>query len=354
MISIGKNTVSLEVSPQFDGVSKVIINVSEAEYYEAGTNTGRTLTLTTPWGTQKMAEDILAKLQGYAYQPYTASQALIDPAAELGDGLNASGIYGGIFSTKIKFGPQYAADIEAPEGKEINHEYPFISPAKREILRQAAKTAAQFKIQNDVIAAKVSETGGDNKSFGWSLTSDGFILASNGKTVFAADKDGIAIDGKITARSGFIGNGSKGFAITDRAIYNGVLSYDDVGHSGVYLGTDGIVLGKGKFKVDSSGNLYATSGTFTGTVYANRVQAGGSAGYISGSQVGGGTLTTGNFNGFASGGISNGYYAYDRLNDNAVANYIRVATLNPQAVIIDNVRYRLTVSNGGIVRAFRT
>ena len=81
-----------------------------------------------------------------------------------------------------------------------------------------------------------------------------------------------------------------------------------------------MALGGGKFRVDSSGNLYATSGTFTGNVYANQIQVGGDAGYIEGSQVGNNTITTANTNGYLNGGVANGYYAGDVFSGAAVAS----------------------------------
>jgi hypothetical protein len=52
----------------------------------------------------------------------------------------------------------------------------------------------------------VSETGGnDDKSFSWSLKSDGFALNSNDAPVFICDKGGITVNGNVTAAEGEIG-----------------------------------------------------------------------------------------------------------------------------------------------------
>lgn len=291
----------MDISPEFDGYSKVILNVTEDLVYEAGTDTGRVLELTNPWGSQKMANDILAKIKGYQYQPYTANGALLDPAAELGDGVTANGVYSGIFKQNITFGRLYSADIEAPQDEEIDHEYPYQTVTDRQVIRQFANVRSQFSVQANEIAARVTREGGDNRSFGWSLTEDGFILSSGSRKVFKATEDGIEVTGKITATSGYIGNGSSGFEITSNSIRNGVLSLSDTSHYGIYIGTDGICLGKGAFKVDSSGNLTASSGTFTGTVYAGNIQYGGSAGTFSGYGLTGGTVT-GGYGGAIGGG----------------------------------------------------
>ena len=65
--------------------SKVVLQVDEELSYTAGDDTGRTLTAANPFGTQQMAEDMLRRLKGSSYQPYSGTDALLDPAAELGD-----------------------------------------------------------------------------------------------------------------------------------------------------------------------------------------------------------------------------------------------------------------------------
>lgn len=150
------------------------------------------------------------------------------------------------------------------------------------------------------ITAKVSKSGGSSSSFAWTLTDSSWTLTSNGSTVLKATSAGIEVSGKITATSGYIGNGSSGFEIGNTYIRNGMTSLDDTAHNGVYIGTDGIALGAGKFKVtnagavtasnlsitggaisigsnfsvDSNGNLTANTGTFKGSVYAGNILSG--------------------------------------------------------------------------------
>lgn len=298
IVRIGNKVRSFESSPQFQGYTKVTVTVSEDISYSAGTDTGRTLSLHCPWGTQTMAENILKRMQGFQYQPYKATGAVIDPAAEIGDGVDVGNVYSGIYKMEMRFGRTPTADLGAPGEEEINTEYPRKTKTEREIARVRAEVKSEFKIQADQIAAKVSSTGGDGSSFGWTLTEDGFVLSSGGTDVLRVDKTGAEIRGKITATSGYIGNGNSGFTIGDRAIYNGVLSLQDSSHYGVYVGVDGIALGKGAFRVDAQGNLTASSGTFSGYVQAGRIQYGGDAGTLSG-----GALTKGSVLGGAGGAI---------------------------------------------------
>jgi len=68
------------------------------------------------------------------------------------------------------------------------------------------------------------------------------------------------IKGKVTATSGYIGNGSSGFTIGNTSMYNGISSMSGSG-TGVYIGTDGINLGY-NFRVTSGGVADITSARF--------------------------------------------------------------------------------------------
>lgn len=128
---------------------------------------------------------------------------------------------------------------------------------------QSAEGTLSSRISQNAtdITAKVSKTGGAASSFAWTLTDSSWILTSNNSQVLKATSSGIEISGKITATSGYIGTSSAGFAIDSNNIKNGMTSRDDTEHStGIYIGTDGIALGGGKFKVTSSGGLTAKNG----------------------------------------------------------------------------------------------
>ena len=296
---------SFQSSPQFDGFSKVTIIVNDEIEYSAGSDLGRTLRLTCPWGTPEMAQNILDSVRGYQYQPYTAEDAFIDPAAELGDGVTANNVYGGIFTKKIKFGPLLTATVSAPEDEEINHEYPYKSKPNKEITREAKmlraslaveaaritaevaerKSAvetltAMLEVQATQIAAKVSKTGGDASSFGWTLTDSSWTIQSNNTTILKATKNGLEVYGKITATSGKIG----GFEILDNYLSYNSQTWGGTNSTGIYIGVSGIQLGK-YFKVTNAGKLYAQSGEFSGTVHAGSIKYGDAYGTLNGSGI---------------------------------------------------------------------
>ena len=69
--------------------------------------------------------------------------------------------------------------------------------------------------------------------------------------------------------------------MSSNSLYNGMTSLADTTHDGVWLGTTGIALGKGAFKVTNAGVLTATSGTVGGwTIGANQLNSGSGASYV--------------------------------------------------------------------------
>ena len=148
---LGNSVKTLDASPEFQPVSQIILIVDENTTYTAGNTTGRTLTAECPWGTQAMANAMLARLNGYIYRPYDATDALLNPAMELGDAVNVGDdIFGGIYKRGINFNGLLTAEISAPQDEELDHEYPWASPEQRQIDRN-------YKVVNDLIEANYSE-----------------------------------------------------------------------------------------------------------------------------------------------------------------------------------------------------
>jgi len=305
VVSLGRRVSSLDVSPQFSNYSKVVIHIDSETAVEVGNDTGRTLEFDNPFGTQQMAQDILNKLSGYQYQPYSADGALLDPAAEIGDAASIRGNYGGIYTRSRTFGRLMKADISAPTDEEINHEYKFESPEKREFARQIDDVKASLIIANNRIDASVSQTGGNNQSFGWSLLASEFGLYANGRKVFYVNASGAHVDGEVTATSGKIG----GFTIGANALYNNLSSFGGSQTNGVYIGTNGIQLGQ-KFKVSPSGAVTADSMTLTGTL-----NVGGST--ISSSVLRSGAQSAYSNGSYWSGGAGAGYSSQTNWNNSA-------------------------------------
>ena len=310
-VNVLRNMVSFDKAEQFDGYSKVIIIVSDEIEYSAGTETGRTLTLNCPWGTQEVANNILESIKGFQYQPMTAEDALVDPSIEIGDGISANGVYSGVYSLETKFNSNLPATVSAPADEELYEEHTYIPKTEREVTRKFLDFQSQFKIQDGKISAEVEERKSDTKSiratlevqagqitakvnkndgssstFGWALETASWRIFSGSSTVLKADKNGLEVKGVIRATSGEIG----GFKITSNSLTYNDQEWGGTNSNGIYIGPSGIQLGK-NFKVDSAGNLSAASGTFSGNVYAGNIQYGGRAGYMSGGGISSGSIS---------------------------------------------------------------
>lgn len=319
VVSVARRVSKVDVSPQFDSYSKVIIHVSDETTYEVGDDTGRTLELDNPFGTQAMAAEILQKLTGFQYQPYDAQGALLDPAAEIGDAVNMRGAYGGIYTRERTFGRLMKADVSAPHDEEINHEYQYETPEERKFARQINDVKASLIIANDRIDASVSQTGGEQSSFGWSLTSDAHRWYANGREVMAVTASGLKVSGTVDATDGHIG----GFSISATAIYNNISQFGGSQSNGVYLGVNGIQLGQ-NFKVDTGGNVTANNMTLNGTL-----MVGGSA--ITAATLRSGAQSAYSNGGYWSGGAAGGYTATNVFNNNAGVAYMNAGTVNARS-----------------------
>lgn len=164
-IFLGNRASDMDTGDTFQ-VTRVNLNVDSDNYYTAGNDTGQTIEVTCPWGTQAMADSILASLQGHQYQPYTASDALLDPAAEIGDAVTVGGVYSVIASIDTVFDRACAPAISAPASDEIDDEYPYESRERRETNRQLAQTRSLIsKTSEEILLQVENELKGLSSSF---------------------------------------------------------------------------------------------------------------------------------------------------------------------------------------------
>lgn len=141
----------------------------------SGSDTGRTLTALQPDGTNAMAAAILAKVSGYKHVGYEGSQALLDPAVELGDAVTVDGLYVPLIALDMTFDPLFAPDISAPDADELDDEYPYKSPTQRQIERNMAKTRSLITKTSEEINLKVE--GLDGRVSDVTQTVDGISLS---------------------------------------------------------------------------------------------------------------------------------------------------------------------------------
>lgn len=190
-------------------VSRVTLVVDGENCYTAGDDTGRTIEKTLPWATQAMAESILRSLRGVEYQPFSGSDALLDPAAEVGDGITVGGVYSVLAKADITFDGLYTADIAAPGGDEVEDEYPYKSRSQRQEKRKLASVRSSITKTAEKILLKVeNELNGLSSSIDVELESitqrvenaesglsQTLRIAADGVTITNAQGSTLTIDG---------------------------------------------------------------------------------------------------------------------------------------------------------------
>lgn len=187
IINIGRSVRDLRKSPIFPEISAIRMIVDDNTEYSAGTNTGYTWEIESPWATQAQANWLLTKMQGLSYQPYEADAGQLPPEAELGDYLNIRGLFGGLFSEEILFGKNYTANFAAPDDQDVDHEFTFEDKTERRINQKVSKK---------------SPSG--NTTFGWSLQDDGWRVFNEDGNVFTISATGAWLKGNFEIVGGSI------------------------------------------------------------------------------------------------------------------------------------------------------
>ena len=141
---VGNRASSLKESDKLQPYTKVTVT-DGTNSYSSGTDTGRELLVEVPvlpnGDGATLAANILNSVKNYQYRPYEADSALLDPAAELGDGITVGGVYGGIHAKTATFSRLFRANVSAPAEEEIDSEYPYLSAQERDAVRQKKQTA---------------------------------------------------------------------------------------------------------------------------------------------------------------------------------------------------------------------
>ena len=165
-VFLGTRMAQLDTSPSLAPVSKVILAVDSENAYIAGNDTGRTIEVTCPYGTQEMANNILAALSSYTYTPAMAQDAILDPAAEIGDGLTMGGVYTVLAQSTLTFDGLMTSDAGAPGQAEQESEYKYQSPVIADINWQLAQTRSLIsKTSEEILLQVENELQGLSSSF---------------------------------------------------------------------------------------------------------------------------------------------------------------------------------------------
>lgn len=273
-IFLGQKAASMELDDAVS-ISRVNIDVDSEHYYTAGTDMGAIVNVSCPWGSEAMAQSVLAAMSAYTYRPYTATDALLDPAAELGDAITVGGVYSIIASLDIDYNRASVAEISAPGLDEIDDEYPYITQDRKETNKVLATTrslisksseeillsvesqiddlSASIDIQLDSITSTIQGQGGQISQINQTLT-------SINSTIQGLDGAISEIDQKVDNIRISVSNGSTSSTIT--------LTVDGVTVSSQNITMSGLVTYTGL----SSGTTTINGACIkTGTIDADRL-----------------------------------------------------------------------------------
>lgn len=252
---VGLDITGFENTGKYRPVSRVTLLVDDENVYTAGDDTGLELTASCPHATQEMVNALLAQLQGYQYQSFTADAANLDPAAELGDGVTVNGVYS-IISQLDDDGRGFP-DISSPGEVALEEEYPAAGPMTQEFNRQIAETRSQITKTAEEIRLEVeNELEGLSASFSVQLDSiTSQITGLNGQvstiqqTVSSITSQITGLDGQVSQIEQYVDsitlsvtNGSDSSTIQLKAgsttissaniTFNGMVTFNDLSTAG--------------------------------------------------------------------------------------------------------------------------
>lgn len=349
---LGRNFKTFTPVKPFAPYSRVVINIDDDTAVSAGNDSGYTLQIECPWGTQAMAENILRSLAGKSYQPFQAKDAQLDPAVELGDTLSIGGVRSVLYQQNTKLTAGALSQISAPGEQEINHEYPYKSPTTRKFTRQVKMLRAELILAEGMIEAKVSREGGDNASFGWKMDITRHAWYADGGLVMEVKRGGLKVEGEVIAKSGKIGDCiiASGKLTVPAANITGKLTADHIDATSLKVDAANIT-GTLDAETINVKNLNASNIT-QGTLPSARIGEASilgtqiASGTVTGGNIGSYTITAGNTNSYINTGIANGYDAADAFVGGHVVSYIHVTRLSSiqHLNMFDNV----SVSKGSL------
>lgn len=323
----GLDITSSEDNGSLLPVSRVTLVVSDDLVLTAGDDTGLEITADCPHATQAMVDAIYNRLKGFKYRMLSANDANIDPAAELGDGFTADGVYS-VMARISDDGSGYMS-VSAPGESELEEEFPIDGPLTQVFNRKIAetrssitKTAEEIRLEivnegkrlsseitQKIDSIKLNVSGGLGGTASIELSVNGTkqtgsVELENVREAFANDESQITINaGLVTFDSNTFVVNSDNFGVTK----SGVVTAKNANISGTITATSGsfdsVTISGSTFSGQLSGatgSISGVTGSYSGSIYSGGTFTGtGSGMHLTNSSYGW-------LNGSSS-GIYNGY-----------------------------------------------
>ena len=285
----------ISVGDQLAPITKVVLHKMDGNKFTAGDDSGRTLNVDSPWATQEAVNYILETVYGYKYQPFTASNVVIEPAVEIGDVLNFGGTGKCCYQHDTAYGKAMISTMGAMEEKEINHDYKYISSDSRSTSRALSGYGSALskleKKQEELSDSFGVELGDVRSSLDVYVKDTEKYKESNTKLVSSIGEDVSGLNLKVTSVETDVGELQTSSAeLTTRvsgaeaSIKLNAQSIDGVGKSMATIQADVVEL---KGRIDLSGNVSVSDGQLTvlgNLVAAKNFQIGTNSFYIAGTK----------------------------------------------------------------------
>lgn len=269
-VFLGTRMAQLDTSPALAPVSKVILAVDSENAYIAGNDTGRTVEVTCPYGTQEMANNILSALSSYAYIPAMAQDAILDPAAEIGDGLTMGGVYTVLAQATLTFDGLMTSDAGAPGQAEQESEYKYQSPVIADINWQLAETRSLIsKTSEEILLQVENELKGLSSSFSVQLQQiQSQVTGLDGKVSSITQKvDNITLSVSNGSTSSSISLSVGGVTVSSQTIQmNGLVTFTGLANGTTTI--DGACIKTGTIEASriDTDSLYVNAANITGSL----------------------------------------------------------------------------------------
>lgn len=288
LINLKKDASQVKEAPHQSAFTGVRIYVGKDNdnndlYYSAGNSDGTVLELENPWATQTVANNILIAISGYQYRPMQADGALLDPAAELGDGISVNGVYSVLAKNDTIFGSLLVSDIAAPSDGELGHEYPYVPKTKRETQREIDKANSSLTIQLDEIKGQVTDDDGNYTVV--TIKSDGLYVGGQSATLDGDNITSGSIGTTQIAGGAITTSKLDAQAVTAAKIQTGTITADQIA-SNTITASELRLRGLINFYASSGTTTYAQLGYGTGqdgsgnSTYGAKMVATGGSNYI--------------------------------------------------------------------------
>ena len=199
--NVGLDLTESEDNGKLKPISRVTLWVDDNNCLTAGDDTGLEISADCPHATQAMVDSILAQIEGYQYQAYSATDANIDPAAELGDSVTADGMES-VIARMDDDGSGYVS-LSAPGEEEMEDEYPAAGPMTQKFDRKLAETRSLItKTAEEIRLEVANEVQGLSASFNVQLGSISAEIVGVENAISSLELDMESILGRIQDAEG--------------------------------------------------------------------------------------------------------------------------------------------------------